>query len=350
MANQSTQNVQSNHDPSSPYYIHPSDASSTQLVSNKFDGIGFSNWKRSMMLTLSAKNKIGFVDGSIKKPVSIALDYKAWERCNNLVISWILFNLDGTIAKSVLFLQTAEEIWNDLEERSGFAFMTQVYALEQQLSDISQGSSTVSEFYTQIKTVWDSMNDANPLPHCTCNLCTCNLSQKIQQRQQEQRLIQFMMKLSDKFSAVRGHALMMHHLPNVPQACRLFVQEENHKEIGQGNSHDSMAFMADRRSSYMGNSYRNNNLAKFRPSQNFGNVKDNSGSFGNNKGNTGNSGNFGTGPFGNKKVSKPGANYYCTHCQVPGHSIDRCFQIHGFPPGFKGNRDKRIAALVYHQM
>lgn len=42
---QTTQIAQTNHDPSSSYYIHPSDVSSTQLVSSKFSGTGFNNWK-----------------------------------------------------------------------------------------------------------------------------------------------------------------------------------------------------------------------------------------------------------------------------------------------------------------
>lgn len=45
----------------------------------------------------------------------------------------------------------------------------------------------------------------------------------------------------------------------------------------------------------------------------------------------------------NKK--KPGSNYFCTNCKVSGHSIDRCFKIHGFPPGFKQNRYKKVAAV-----
>lgn len=102
--------LQGNHDASSVFYIHPSDASTTQLVSTKFSGTGFHNWKRSMILTLSAKNKLGFVDGTIEVPDITSVEYKFWERCNNLVISWIISNLDDTIAKSVLFLQTAKEI------------------------------------------------------------------------------------------------------------------------------------------------------------------------------------------------------------------------------------------------
>lgn len=115
---------------SSVFYIHPSDADTNQLVSVKFSGTGYANWKRSMMLSLSAKNKLGFVNGTIVVPESTAVEYPAWERCNDLVTSWILYNLDENIARSVLFLKTARLIWKDLEDRFGFVSMTQVYSLE----------------------------------------------------------------------------------------------------------------------------------------------------------------------------------------------------------------------------
>lgn len=90
-------------DPTSVYYIHPSDANTTQLVSVKFNGNGYSNWKRSIMLSLSAKNKLGFVDGTIAKPSVVSTEYKAWERFNDLVCSWLLCNLDESISRSVMF-------------------------------------------------------------------------------------------------------------------------------------------------------------------------------------------------------------------------------------------------------
>lgn len=42
---------------------------------------------------------------------------------------------------------------------------------------------------------------------------------------------------------------------------------------------------------------------------------------------------------------KPGSSYYCTNCKINGHSIERCFKIHGFPPGFKSNRERNVAAF-----
>lgn len=104
-----------------------------------------------MILSLSTKNKIGFVDGSISKPDATSVDLKAWERCNDLVCSWIIFNLDETIAKSVLFLKTTKQIWNDIEEHFGYTFMSQLYSIEHQLYALNQGNDKVSEFFTKLK-------------------------------------------------------------------------------------------------------------------------------------------------------------------------------------------------------
>ncbi|KAL2901394.1 Retrovirus-related Pol polyprotein from transposon RE1, partial [Bienertia sinuspersici] len=38
---------------------------------------------------------------------------------------------------------------------------------------------------------------------------------------------------------------------------------------------------------------------------------------------------------------KSGAHFYCTHYKILGHSVDRCFNLHGYPPRFKGFKDKK---------
>lgn len=327
-SNQTDQNptvraIQPNQDPTSVYYIHPSDSSTNQLVSVKFNGDGFNNWKRSMMLTLSAKNKLGFVNGTISAPDSASSEYKAWERCNALVISWLLYNLDDNIARSVLFLKTARAIWKDLEERFGYASMPQISSLEHKLAELNQGQQSVSEFYTKLKTIWDNLDDAYPLPVCTCEACTCNLTGRIQKMQQDQRVLQFLMKLNDSFSAVRANILMMTPLLNVTQAYRIVAQEENHKEISQQVSqNDALAFVADKRR-FNDTGSQNSQSSKFQPFTNF--QKSQNSTF-------------------NKK---PTNSYYCTHCKMNGHSIERCFRIHGFPPGFKYNKERRVAALSH---
>jgi hypothetical protein len=71
-----------------------------------------------MILALTAKNKAGFIDGSLVKPTGATeAVLRAWTRSNNLVISWILNSISKDIAKSVIYINTAEEMWLDLKDR-----------------------------------------------------------------------------------------------------------------------------------------------------------------------------------------------------------------------------------------
>lgn len=55
-------------DSSHAFYIHPSDYPGMNLVSTISDGKSYGGWRRSVVLTLSAKNKLGFIDGSLAYP------------------------------------------------------------------------------------------------------------------------------------------------------------------------------------------------------------------------------------------------------------------------------------------
>lgn len=34
----------------------------------------------------------------------------------------------------------------------------------------------------------------------------------------------------------------------------------------------------------------------------------------------------------------------CSHCGIHGHTIEKCYRIHGYPPGYKTNRAKTSSA------
>lgn len=76
--------------PSSPLYLHPNDNPGTVLVTELLSGSNYVNWSRSMKTALLVKNKLGFIDGSVKKLVD-AVDptLSLWERCNGMVVSWL---------------------------------------------------------------------------------------------------------------------------------------------------------------------------------------------------------------------------------------------------------------------
>lgn len=55
-------------DPSHPLYLHPSDHPGQVLVTQTLTGDNFNQWRRSMTLALSAKNKLNIVTGKISEP------------------------------------------------------------------------------------------------------------------------------------------------------------------------------------------------------------------------------------------------------------------------------------------
>ncbi|KAH0644767.1 hypothetical protein KY284_032651 [Solanum tuberosum] len=62
---QTTINIESAH----PLFLHPSDSPDTILVNTLFDGKSYGGWRREVFIALTAKNKLGFVDGSIIEPL-----------------------------------------------------------------------------------------------------------------------------------------------------------------------------------------------------------------------------------------------------------------------------------------
>ena len=64
-----------------------------------------------MIIGHIVKNKMSFVDGSTPKPAIESTDFKCWERCNNMVIGWIIASLDRMVAKNIMYYNNAQEVW-----------------------------------------------------------------------------------------------------------------------------------------------------------------------------------------------------------------------------------------------
>ncbi|KAE8723600.1 hypothetical protein F3Y22_tig00012307pilonHSYRG00050 [Hibiscus syriacus] len=95
-----------------PYYLHQFDNPNVVLVTKLLSNDNFHTWKRSVVLALSVKNKLRFVDGSIATPDPSMVDqFNAWTRANNLVNSWILNSVSKDIVVILLYLTTAIEMW-----------------------------------------------------------------------------------------------------------------------------------------------------------------------------------------------------------------------------------------------
>ena len=105
-------------DPMSPFFLHHSDSPGLILVSQPLTGENYASWSGAMLIALSIENKLGFIDGSIPKPDTSNFSLlNSWIRNNNVVISWTLNLVSKEISASVIFSESATEIWLDLKDR-----------------------------------------------------------------------------------------------------------------------------------------------------------------------------------------------------------------------------------------
>jgi len=93
-----------NLDPRHILYLHHSDNPNCSLTNELLNGNNYAQWRRSFEVSLSAKNKLSFVNGDYTKPASNFPLLPLWERCNSMVISWLLHSLSKDTASSIIIL------------------------------------------------------------------------------------------------------------------------------------------------------------------------------------------------------------------------------------------------------
>ncbi|XP_024974701.1 uncharacterized protein LOC112512789 [Cynara cardunculus var. scolymus] len=140
-------------DPNSPFYIHASDYPKQMHVNDNLTDSNFADWSQEMMNFLFAKNKVGFVDGTIEKPEKTHANYMLWMRCDAIVKGWLTTAIERDIRGSVKYANTASEIWADLQERFGKENAPRAYKLKQTLASTHQKGASMSTYYTKLRAI-----------------------------------------------------------------------------------------------------------------------------------------------------------------------------------------------------
>ncbi|KAM2897971.1 hypothetical protein COP2_007554 [Malus domestica] len=101
--------------PNHPFFLHHSDQPGAILVPHPLVEDNYNTWVQSMSMALTVKNKLGFVDGTITKPSEGNLEeLQQWNRCNNLVKTWLLGSMSREISGSIINCKDARQMWTDL--------------------------------------------------------------------------------------------------------------------------------------------------------------------------------------------------------------------------------------------
>jgi len=139
---------------------------------------------------------------------------------------------------------------------------------------------------------------------------------------------------------------MMKPLPDIDQAYNLILQEEKQSSITamsqftSGSSafnanfldrSEHSSFATQQRSYNSGFQQRGSHISGYKSGQNQGFFYHNSNSTQK------------TIRFGNRDKRQ---QLYCDHCKMAGHTVQTCYNLHGYPPDHKLYKSKRMAALA----
>ncbi|XP_074299366.1 uncharacterized protein LOC141630444 [Silene latifolia] len=180
----------------------------------------------SMLIAWSAKNKIGFITGDIPRPKTGDTKMRLWDRCNDMVKSWILNGGEREIKESILFCPTAKDMWSDLVERFEQYNNAKHYQEHDQLNQMGQGGDSISVHFTKLKKLWDELRSIFTLP-----VCKCEAHDQLVKHEENQRVIKFLMGFNDGYNTTRGNILMMTPLPSLNVVYSILIQKEKQRDI-----------------------------------------------------------------------------------------------------------------------
>ncbi|KAI9165064.1 hypothetical protein LWI28_006873 [Acer negundo] len=171
------------------YTTHHSDSPSIILVTPLLSGDNYGPWNRAVTMALRAK-------------------------------------ISSEIRPSILYAETAAQIWMDLKDRFSQSNALKIYQLKQSISALKQEGLSVSLYFTHLKSLWDELSSIVSITPCIYGNAKSNIDQ-----QHQDRAMEFLQGLHDRFSTIRSQILLMEPFPSIQRIYNMVRQEEKQQEI-----------------------------------------------------------------------------------------------------------------------
>ncbi|XP_006342287.1 uncharacterized protein [Solanum tuberosum] len=303
-----------------PLHLQACDTPGSSLVSIQLTGSeNYSLWSRSMKIGLLGKGKLGFITGQYSKDKFAVSLHDLWEKCNTIVLSWIMISVSRELLSGIVYASSAQQVWTDLKERFDKVDGSRIFYLHKEIATLSQGMLSVSSYFSKLKELWMEFDSLMPCPSCACEV-----SKTYAAHFEYQMLMQFLLGLNESYNQCRSQIMMQDPAPCVNKAYSLVMAEESQRILGKSN-----AVSAD----------------------NHGLVNDAMAFFSNNKSHVPRSGSSSySGPnhpsgSGSRSHQRSTSNLYCDYCNWKGHIRATCYKLHGYPPDWKGKKRTPLGSI-----
>jgi len=261
------------------------------------------------------------VDGSISIPDEDHLNRSSWVRCNNLVHTWIINSITPSIAQSVVFIENAIDMWNDLKDRFMRGDRIKVAQLHQEIANLKQGSHKITDYFTKLRGLWEELEQYRPMPQCNWPIaCTYAAMRNAKEFRSEDRTIQFLIGLNEEYQGVASQVLLMDPMPPINRVFSMVMQHERKLQYGVINTQNT----------------------PLEDTTSLVNAVNGQKQFGRGRGNNGFQGRGNNGFQGRGR----GNGRYCTFCERINHTVETCYKKHGYPPNWGRGGGNSYANMV----
>jgi hypothetical protein len=129
-------------------------------------------------------------------------------------------------------MENALDVWNDLKERFAQSDLVRIAELQQELYSLKQDSRSVTEFYSDLKLIWEELEIYLPMPSCSCRVrCSCEAMRAARHNHMLLYVIRFLTGLNDNFAMVKSQILLMDPLPPLNKVFSMVLQHERQGKI-----------------------------------------------------------------------------------------------------------------------
>ncbi|CAM8989719.1 unnamed protein product [Rhodiola kirilowii] len=272
-----------------PLYVSGNENVGASLVTAELTGSeNYIPWRKSMEVVLAVKTKLGFVRGDCAKP-SDPYQLARWDRCNVVVLTWILNSVSKEIVASLVHSGNCMSAWNDLHSRFAGSVESSLYSVQQEIAELTQNGSTIASYYGKLVHLWgneDALMNEEP---CTLG-AACVATKCANDRKMRNIIMKLLMGLDETYNAAKSQLLHMRPAPILQEVYNTLTREES-------------GFKAKQQFAYNGKS-------------------------GNQTG----------------AVNKNRRNSFCSHCNTQGHTKETCYKIHGYPANYKFQKNQNSQA------
>ncbi|XP_048615966.1 uncharacterized protein LOC125588581 [Brassica napus] len=151
----------------SPYYLHPSDGPGNAITTVQLKGENYEDWAKHMRNALRTKRKLGFIDGTLRKPEKED-EIEKWEVVNSMLVAWIMNTVEPTLKSSISMVDEAYSLWEDIKLQFSVGNGPRISELRGEIANCRQDGDSVLVYYGKLKKMWDELAVYKPIRTCSC--------------------------------------------------------------------------------------------------------------------------------------------------------------------------------------